>query len=314
MEQGKDSITLNQVRAIMEMLAQKHDRPIVSIEISQVQNEIGRGSNGTIGAFVKTVRQEHINAKAYDRSNISPHLKSALMEEIDRFADNARENAAEELEAISSLNNELSEQIDQAEEMIRDLEETNHIQQADAAKEAGRLNDELVRAKAKIDSDKEIIDQQKDEMATCQNNLADKNTETINLNQQLGTLQAELKSARSEASDASKELVEASSRLNEAEKKTALAKQASEHKQQTIDMLTNQIGKLDEQIGDKKARINELTEENDSLHQKLEKANDKLIEALEAMQHKTDEASTDEITPDKEDKGQPTRKRRGKPN
>lgn len=310
----KEEITLALVRRTMEDLARAKGCIIQQIELRHVMDEIGSGSNGTVGAFVKQVKQDHINARAYDRSNISTELKSALILEIDRFANNARENATEELKAISSLNDELCEKVDQADETIRNLEDALKTQQAEAAKEARHLKDELVQANVKIESHAVTIDQQKAELASCRDELAAKNADATTLNRQLGKLEAELKSASTEASAAREALAQAISSREEADKGSALAEQAAAHKQETIDMLKGELGKLEGQLGEMKSQASELSAQHDRLLQKLEEANQERIKTLEAWQRQTAETPVGENASPVEAKARETGKRRGKTN
>jgi chromosome segregation ATPase len=270
----------------MGFLANKQGCCITEIEIISVQEEIGKGSNGTIGAYVKQVKQEYINAKAYDRANISQQLKSAIKEEIDRFADNARENVTDELAAVERLNDELLGIVDGADETIRDLEKDLKSQRAVADKEIRHLGDELVKAVEKIESHKETIEQHKTDLAAYRAEISGANAREVNLIKQVGSLEADLATSRQLTAETVDKLNETLGKREEAERKMLLAEQSSAHHQNMIAHVTNQMKTLEQQINDLKIQVSNLTTQNDQLHEKIEATNRDRIDDLKATGNK----------------------------
>ncbi len=304
MNKAKDSITLSQVRKVMEMLASKQECCITAIEISPVQTEIGKGSNGTVGAFVSQVKLEYINAKELDRSNISTQFKSAIKEEIDRFADNARDNASEGLAAVEKHNEELLGLIDNANENIHDLEKNIETLKEQADKEIRRLSDEMAKTAQKIESQEEAINQHKDDLSSYRNGLTQANIDINLLTKQVGGLEADLKTAQTSAEETVDKLKLAISSREEAERKAISAEQAAANTQQTIDLLTSQAEKLEQQIDDLKDKETELTRLNGQLYDKLETTNLDRIEDLKtANTYQSGDAEASEETQKKGGKG-----------
>lgn len=283
MIKSKDRITLSQVRSTVEILAFKQGCCITEIEITEVQSEIG-GSNGTVGAFLQQVKLEHLNAKELDRSTISPQLKSAIKEEIDRFIDNSSKNAAASLAVLERLNEELRGMIDEADQKICSLEEAIEIQKDIADKENRKQLEEKTKVTQQISFYQNTVEQQKTEIANSCNNLARVHDEVIALNRQAGVMEAELVSARQATEEALKKLNKEVVGRQEAERKADLAKQEVIHHQQTMDLLRNQAKKQDEQVVELKARANEVTILNNQLHAKIEKINNDRINELKEVE------------------------------
>lgn len=138
-------ISIEQVRAVVEMLAREHNLPLTEITLKSVQYSLGSGSNGTIGALLRVVRSEYIQSKQFDRLSVSNHLKSAYNEEINRLIDNARECSSEEMSALNNLNNELTSQNREAEAEISNLkciiekkDEQENVRYQDLIKESAK--------------------------------------------------------------------------------------------------------------------------------------------------------------------------------
>jgi chromosome segregation ATPase len=266
----------------MEILAFKQGCCITEIEITEVQSEIV-GSNGTVGAFLQQVKLEHLNAKELDRSTISPQLKSAIKEEIDRFIDNSSKNAAAGLAVLERLNEELRGMIDEADQKICSLEETIATQKDMADKESRKQLEEIAKATQNINSYRDTIEQQQAEITTFRNDTNRANTEIIALNRQAGVMEANLVTARQAIEEAidkhNKELVS----RQVAERMADLAKQEAIHHQQVIDLLRNQAAKQGEYIGELKAKVTEMTTLNNQLHAKIEEINQERISELKGV-------------------------------
>ncbi|OGR34284.1 MAG: hypothetical protein A2091_13020 [Desulfuromonadales bacterium GWD2_61_12] len=276
MIRGKDSIALDDVRSAMENLAQKHMCSIYDVEIAQVQSALGKGSNGTIGAFLKQVKQECINARAFDRANFSTQLKSAIKEEIDRFADNARENADEARSQLARDYVELSTLHANAEVHISELEKSIESQKIEADNENRRLAGELAKAIQKNESEKANIERYNTDLERSRSELSLAHAEVVSLTKKIGAFEASLEGME----DLVEKLNQETSKRVEAERNATLVTQAVLFKQETIDSLGRQTEKLDQNIIDLKGRISELSMLNVELNIKLEAANRELIEGL----------------------------------
>lgn len=281
MQTMKDDITLEQVRAIMESQAKKRGCSISEIEIKHVQDALGKGSNGTVGAYVKRAKQEYINAKAYERGNISTQLKSALIEEINRFADNARMNASEGLMSLELDFNEVLKLNGESREIINSLNSEMEAQRETTGRELRRLSDELARKEQLIDTQRETESQLRKDLETNRNNLDQAHLSAAELNRKIGGLEADLLSIGEKREELSKKLSEAEKDLNTEKTTSALQAQALAHQKEAYDLLSKDKITLESTtIVNLNDKIDGLSTKNEELHDKLEKLRKEHIEDL----------------------------------
>lgn len=276
----KDDITLEQVRAIMEQIARKHEICITQVEIKPVQATLGKGNNGTVGAYVKQVKEEFTNSKAYDRANISMQLKSAIMNEIDRFADNARDNANENLETIERDNNELRALNERVEQNINELQQEIKAVRATSAEENRKSSDELVRCKQQLDSSRDAEVQLRSDLESCRKDLSLSAEKVMALTKQNGKREAEVETARKDTTDLTGQLLKSNSSRETAEQKAVLAEQSTVLHQKTVDLLEKHKSDLERDLQEVKSRMSDLTTRHNALQEKFDNANQERINDL----------------------------------
>lgn len=276
----KDDIELKQVRAIMEQLAREQRVCITKIEIKPVQAILGKGNNGTVGAYVKQVKSEFTGSKAYDRANISMQLRSAIMEEIDRFADNARDNANENLETIERDNNELRALNDRIEKTINELQQELKDVRAASTEEARKYHEEIVKHQQQLDSSREAEAQLRSDLELCRKDFSLSNEKVMAMTKQNGKLEAEVETNKKEITDQAAQLHQSNNSRENAEQKAVLAEQASVLHQKTIDLLEKQKSDLERDIQEIKSNMSDLTTRNTVIQEKLDNANQERINDL----------------------------------
>ncbi len=259
MNNPREDITLKQVRSTMESLARKQGCCITAIEIKAVQSELG-GSNGTIGAFLKQAKLEHINAMAYDRANISAQLKAAIMEEIDRFADNAREYASEGLDAVQQLNVELSKLNDESNQEILRLNNEVEGTKRRVDDEIRKLSGDVAKWEQKAVSCQGIIEGQKSDIERSRAEQMIASGEVKELTRKVGALEAELGMERNKTNEISAKFDQEAEKRRAAEQRALLAEQSVIHQEQIIKLISKQTENLELQNAELTSQVTSLTE------------------------------------------------------
>ncbi len=280
MTKTNPDISLAQIRAIMEMIARDNGCCITQVEIRQVQSVLGKGSNGTIGAFVKQVKDEFFGARNYDRTNISSHLKSALIGEIDRYVDNAKECVNERLESTSRDNEELSRLNDEMHEKICELEIELKASKDDGASQLCEISNSLAKSEQKNDSLLDIETRKDAENEILRKDLGLANNEIKDLAKSIGALEANITSLRDKVADLDVKQRTTTEELSKAEREHMLAEQNTVHLQQSFEFLSQQKLALEQEIAELKSRENSLAAMNKQLQEKLELANNERIRDL----------------------------------
>lgn len=281
MTEIKDDINLQQVRAIVEQIARKEKCCITQVEIKQVQTLLGKGNNGTVGAYLKQVKQEFINSKAFDRANISMQLKSVVMEEIDRFADNARDNANENLEMIERLNQELRELNIQAERTIVDLQQAILDLKTTTAEELRKTADDLLKNQQQLEASRESAVQLKTELESSRSDLKTSTEKVVDLAKLNGKLEAEVESAKKASSDLAAQSLQSNIAREKAERKAVNAEQASTLHQKSIGLLEEQKSGLERDLQAIKDNMGKLMARHQALQEKFDTTNQERINDLQ---------------------------------
>ena len=279
----KDDISLEQVRAAMETLARKAGCCVTEIEIRPVQAELGKGSNGTIGAFVKHVKMEYVNSKAYDRTNFSVRLKSALVEEINAFVDNARQNASEGMACLSRDHGELLRMNQESRETIDALSAELEEQQKKTGQEMGKLFDELARSKQKIADQQETEERIKEDAEAYRKDLVEANQRTAELNRQIGRLESDVEAKSSERDNLSAKLNETEKTLASAQTTVALCEQAVKHQKEVYSVLLQTKESLESRIDDLNGKLDSAMAANTKLHDNMEKLRNEHSDELKRL-------------------------------
>jgi chromosome segregation ATPase len=276
----KNDITLEQVRAIMEKLARDEECCITQIEIQQTQAILGKGNNGTVGAYVKQVKHEFSKSKEYDRANISMQLKSMLMEEIDRFADNARDNANENLDTIERDNEELRHLNIQVHEANDELQKQIQALQDKTNTDLRIAAEDLAKAQERLASAQENQTTLTTNLESCRSDLKAANEENRRLSKESGRMEAEIEHFSSKATELSERVDKADRDREAALQKSALAEQAAALHKETIDRLEKQISTMESDMDELKKAMDSEKIKNGELQDKLDDLNIERINEL----------------------------------
>lgn len=283
-----DDITLKQVRMIMEQIARQPGRSLPNIEINEVRTLLGKGNNGTIGAYIKQIKFEYIESNAFERHELATEFKAATMSEFNRLLDNRTKCLADKCDVINRDNDELLKAIDKAEADNQALRTELQAVQKDAADRATQFGAELAGEKNRLTASESARVLLEADIAKTRAELAERQDEVKGLTAKLARAEADNDMLVDGRRQAEENLRQAQKNREEAARAAALAEQAAAHGEEMIAQLRQQNESLERDVADWKARATEAEHQRDEAQGKL----------LQGVQNRLDDLTRDHMGTD----------------
>lgn len=260
---NETEITLEQVRTAAERLLDSGK----NVSVKEIIRALGRGSAGTVGAFLKQVKTEWRLATLFDRGDFSTELKAALVSEVSRHVKNGEDSLRLQLEDLSEIFSEVCEANEIADKTITSLKRELADTKAESGQKIRQLEIDFVTTKERLSHAEEVksnLMASRDELSKSHNQALEENAEIKN----------KLLRATSFSSDAQVRIERLEQQLHTsqtdrdaANQKAALAEQQARHEKAMSDEqrslvkdLRNELQQAKNEKRDQDALIAELKE------------------------------------------------------
>lgn len=270
-----EGFTLQMVRAAMEKIARENNCDLTQVTNPPILAMLNTKNNGTVGALARQVKLEHLGRQLYDRADFTMEFKSAVMNEIQRFVENARKVLADQNAVVEQDNCTLREQLDTAEALIKKL--TGDVEDAHmlAADTVMRLTENLNTTKQHLAVSEQAKDNLQNELKDCRTQLTNSQDRISQLNQSLGKKDQAIETLAKSKEAAESLLKNANDDREKALRAAELAELNAANRQEIINRLDQQLhaahadaaewkamaADLERQLDDCRAKLNQMTAE-----------------------------------------------------
>lgn len=263
----KDSVTLEMVWGAAQAAARKHNCSIQEITSRQVQEHMPHGSDGCLAAFLRQVKIQDIDSKAFDLNVFSAGFKAGIVAEMRRFVDQAVEAARQEARVTEEIFLQVCNDLDEAKNIISVLRSEKDAIELRTNTEVRRLELELADTRARLtvnDEVKATLVEARDAAVTAHGEARE---ETTRLAGRVAEITKELGAEKARAFSLQQRLAESEQKQEATAKEAALAKQsaahaesiAAEHKERLRD-LREELSQFKTDRGELQARVSETLE------------------------------------------------------
>lgn len=256
MAKKENPVTLEMVWGAAQAAAQKFGCSIQELTNDQVKKHMSHGSPGCIAAFLRQVKIQVLDSKAFDINVFSPGFKAGIVAEFRRFVDQAVAEARQEARVTEEMFDGICKDLDAAQETIVTLRN-------DLAASTSRGSDEIRRLELEQATTRERLAAAE----TAQAALAEAREEITRLNARLAEGTSELSAERSKASSLDQRLTDSERQREAAAQKAALAEQRATHAESIVTEQKERVRDLRDELSQAnsdrtalQARVTELLE------------------------------------------------------